>query len=148
MTNCWLASISPFQSSSTIGPPSTLLDARDQDVGHERHGRAKGDQHRHAGEVHGVARVRVDRGHDGRERVVHEGDHDEHDADERCATGGHRAGLPFLRRYSRYRIENRRIQTTSTKCQYRDVASTMSWWRELNWPAMPRYRTTPSIRTP
>src|SRR4029078_13472780 len=81
-----------------------------------------------------------------RERRV--GDRNDHEADEDDEGGSAETHAHGPLDYRRYRIENSRIQTTSTKCQYSETASTASWWRAENWPAEPGYRIPPTITTP
>src|SRR5262245_62131850 len=98
--------------------------ARGQDVGHDPEREAEGEQHCDPGPLDPVAEDR-------REAAVRDRDDDERQPDD------HRVALSG-RHETRYRTENRMIQTTSTKCQYSDTASTASWCLDENWPAIPR----------
>src|SRR6476660_2687888 len=95
-----------------------LLAARragQQHVEEQRHRHRQEEQQGQAGEVH----VPAERN---RGEVIDKADNDEGDADQDRDPRVH--GPPDD--YRMYSVENRRIHTTSTKCQYIDVASTMS----------------------
>src|SRR4029077_8312302 len=60
---------------------------------------------------------------------------EQHPGDQRdCGTSHRKSVIP------RYKMPNRKIHTTSTKCQYSVTAATPTWCCDENWPLAARYR--------
>src|SRR5688572_11057157 len=131
MTNCAVSSRMPFQISSSTGA-SVVRGSGDEHVGHDGHRDPQQHEQGHTRVVDLPAREVL------HAPVDHPDDHEQHADEDGIAGMAQRMHQICPLPGSRYSSENSRIQTTSTKCQYRDVASTASWWRAENCPAMPR----------